>query len=230
MKLAIMQPYFFPYIGYFQLINAVDKFILYDDVNFIKNGWINRNRIIINNEVKYLTIPLKNASSFKKINEIDCFIPVKELSNKIMMSYKKAPYFDNVWPLIKEILNSNLDKISPLAILSIKKISEYLDLNSTFEISSEYYAETKELQKENRLIYICKMNATKIYINPSGGVDLYKKDDFKKENIDLFFLKTNFIEYKHFSNDFISGLSILDILMFNSKDEIKSMLENYELI
>ena len=70
MKLAIMQPYLFPYLGYFQLIAAVDKFVFYDDVNFIKNGWINRNRLLISGKVNYITIPLSGASSFLKINQV----------------------------------------------------------------------------------------------------------------------------------------------------------------
>ena len=226
MRLAIMQPYFFPYIGYFQLINAVNKFVFYDDVNYIKGGWINRNNILVNGEKIYITLNLKESSSFKKINQIYIIGKTEKLKKTIKQSYSKAPYFDQVFPVIEEIIlyinNSSL--ISEIAIISVIKTSEYLGLKTVFEISSDKYYETKSLEKSERLIKICKLNNTDTYINSIGGKELYKKETFIKDKIDLFFLQSKITEYEQFGNDFIPYLSIIDVMMFNSPVEIQEML------
>lgn len=230
MRIAIMQPYLFPYIGYFQLVNAVDKFIFYDDVNFIKNGWINRNSIVINNSKKYITLQLKGASPHKLINEVEFTDNRNKLKNSIRMAYKKAPYFKSSWPLIEDVLSINTEKISEQAIHSVKNISKYLGINTSFEISSEKYCMTKGMDKADRLIRICKINEATTYINPIGGKELYHKETFKTENIKLYFLNTNFTDYKQFTTEFIPALSIIDIMMFNSIEGIHKMLNNYDLL
>ena len=230
MRIAIMQPYFFPYIGYFQLVNSVDKFVFYDDVNFIKNGWINRNRILINGDANYLTINLKSASPNKLINEIEIIDNRPKLAKTIQMAYKKAPYFENAWPVIKNCLEFDAEKLSEIAIFSVKAVSEYLGLQTRFEISSVSYPETKGLAKAERLIQICKKNNVTEYINPIGGKELYKKDEFENHNIPLSFIKSKDIEYNQFIKNFAPNLSIIDVMMFDSVEEIHSMLENFELV
>ena len=230
MKLAVMQPYFFPYIGYFQLIKAVDKFVFYDDVNFINRGWINRNRIIINNTTNYITVQLIGASQNKLINEVEFIDNRQKLNISIEMAYKKAPFFTQVMPVIKNISKFETNSISNLAIYSVKEVCKYLQLKTKFEISSLNYSETKGLEKSNRLITICKQNMASTYINPIGGQELYNKEYFRNDNIELFFIKTNLSQYKQFNKEFIPGLSILDVMMFNSIKDIHKMLDNYELI
>lgn len=236
MKLAIMQPYLFPYIGYFQLINAVDKFIFYDDVNYIKKGWINRNRILVNHKDYLFTLPLKSPSQNKLINQTEIYQSEyiswrKKYFNTIELSYKKAPYFEQVFDLIQNCIKENeLYNISDIAINSIINVCSFLGLKSKFEISSKLFADNKDLKKAKRLIDICKKNYAKIYINPLGGKRLYSKEDFKKEGIDLFFIKTKDIVYKQFENEFVANLSIIDVMMFNSKEEVTKMLNEYQLI
>jgi len=231
-KIAIMQPYIFPYLGYFQLISSVNKFIFYDDVNYIKKGWINRNKLLLNNEEKLFTFPVLKASQNKLINEIDIVLDQK-WKNKFLTSleqnYRKAPFFNSTITLIKEIINSNEDKISNLAITSIKKISNHLEIKTVFELSSLCYSETKGLNKADRLIQICKHNQCKTYINPSGGMEIYNKQYFQNKGVELIFIKNQFPLYNQNNNTFIPGLSIIDVLMFNSLDEIKKMLNLYEL-
>jgi hypothetical protein len=230
MRLAIMQPYFFPYIGYFQLINSVDKFIFYDDVNFIKNGWINRNRILLNNDTHYITIQLKNASSFKPINTIEFSDNRKKIRKTISQAYHKAPYFHLVFPMIENCLNSQTNMINDQSTASILQIAKYLNINMDFEKSSEVYSGTKPFKKSERIIEICKINGATEYVNPFGGIDLYDKREFEKNGIKLSFLKSLSTEYKQFNNSFISGLSIIDVLMFNTIDETSKLLKNFELI
>ena len=232
MKLAVMQPYFFPYIGYFQMVNAVDKFIFYDDVNYIKGGWINRNNIIQNNEKKLITLNLIASSTNKNINEIFISNRNTKILKTIQQAYSKAPFFDEVIPIIEEIIKpcSQDSLISDITGKSIIKVSEYLGLETKFEYSSMVYPDTKGMDRADRLIEICKKNNAGTYINAIGGADLYTKEYFKKEDIDLYFIQNQMQEYKQFNNEFIPYLSIIDILMFNSVEVIKKMLNNYELI
>lgn len=234
MKLAIMQPYFMPYIGYFQLINAVDKFIFYDDVTFIKQGWINRNQILINNQPSMFSIPLSNASSHVLIKDVliseNTYLKWKKsFLNSIKFSYKKAKNYDQIVVLIERILSAQFKTISELAISSIIEVSKYLELKTEFEVCSNVYSNIN-LNGQERLLEICKNEKIKTYINPIGGMELYSKNVFFEENIELFFIKTNKFIYKQFSENFVPFLSIIDVLMFNDIDEIKLQLDNFSLI
>lgn len=235
MKIAIMQPYFFPYIGYFQLVNAVDVFVLYDDVNFIKQGWINRNKILNAGSAMMFSIPLKNASSFKLINETEINNELYDKwRNKFMrtleQAYGKAPFFNEIYKLICNILNSDNVLISEIANNSIITVSNYLGLVTKFKLSSDSYSETNSMNKETRLIEIVKRNNANIYINPIGGAELYTKESFLKKDIELNFIKSKQIVYKQFDKQFLPWLSVIDVLMFNNIEEIKVILNQYELV
>ena len=231
MKLAIMQPYFFPYIGYFQLVNAVDKFIFYDDVNYIKGGWINRNNILINKEKKLFTLNLVGASSFKQINQIKVGNRSDKLLKTIHQSYVKAPFFISVMPLIEDVFASiNTESlVSDVAGISVMKVSEFLGLKTIFEFSSFSYSHTKGMERGNRLLEICKLNNSSYYINPVGGIELYSKEHFRKQGINLQFLNSKLSKYSQFTDEFVPGLSIIDVLMFNPIEQINLMLNNYTL-
>lgn len=224
MKLGIMQPYFFPYIGYWQLINCVDKYIIYDDVNFIKGGWINRNIILINNKPQYINLPLIGSSSNKLINEIsvsDNINLLKKLLKSIEFSYKKAPYIKDVYLLLEDIIlyeESNLAKWLENSIISI---CDYLDINTEIIVSS-HIDKNNELKSTNKILDICNVLGANEYINAIGGAALYSKDNFISKNIELSFIKTNEIVYKQFNdNMMVSNLSIIDVMIFNSKEDIK---------
>lgn len=232
MKLAIMQPYLFPYLGYYQLAYAVEKFVFYDDVNFIKKGWINRNNILVNKKKHLFTVPLQEISQHKKISEILLhpeLFPIWEKKWKITLqqAYKKAPYFKNIFPLIEETLAAKTT-ISELAKSSIINVIDYLELNTEFILSSNIY-DNKSLNGQDRILSICDKEKAKIYINPSGGKELYDKNLFKDKGIDLYFIESNLSTYKQFDNEFIAGLSIIDILMFNSKENINKLLLEHTL-
>ena len=204
-SLAIMQPYLFPYIGYFQLINAVDTFVFYDDVNYIKRGWINRNKLLINNEAKMFTIPVLKASQNKLINEIDIGVEEKWLTQffiTLEYNYKKAPHYDAIFELISYVFNQNCKTISELTILSVKTISNFLGLKTKFECSSIDYPSTKGMAKASRLIEICKKNNSSEYINPIGGKELYNKQEFIGQGINLSFIEGEIVSYSQFNNTF----------------------------
>ena len=229
-----MQPYIFPYIGYFQLINAVDKFVFYDDVNFIKQGWINRNKILVSGKEFLFTVPIQNISSNRKINETEISLHQfdkwqKKFLKTLNSSYTKAPHYDEVMSLIQNVFNEEQNNISSLAINSIRIVCDYLHIGTKFKLSSEKYSDSQGMVKADRLIDICKKNNSTEYLNPIGGMEIYTKEDFAEKGIDLKFLATNKTEYKQFGNDFIPNLSIIDVMMFNSVEEIRKMLDEYIL-
>lgn len=226
-----MQPYFLPYIGYWQLINAVDEYVIYDDVNFIKGGWINRNRFLIQGKAKYFNVQMKGASSFKKINEVlvdDSSVWRKNLLSTFSMAYKKAPYFLDVFPLIEEIVSCQEDVLSTYVINSILKISKYLNIDTRFLISSNI-EKNYELHGQDRVLDICKRLRATSYYNAMGGEKIYSRDIFIRNNIELFFLEPDTCQYRQYKNDFVENLSILDVMMFNPKEDILRMLAAFKL-
>jgi hypothetical protein len=230
MRLGIMQPYIFPYIGYFQLITAVDKFVFLDDVNFINKGWINRNNLLVNNKASLFTIPLKGASQNKLISEIFTADEkwILKILKTIETSYKRAPQFLSVYPIISQVFTSSQESIAKLTKESIKVVSNYLEITTEFVDSSSIY-DNKHLKGEERIIDINKKEQSSYYINPLGGKDLYCSEKFKKENITLKFLKPLVIEYNQQRKEFVPWLSIIDVLMWCTKEEVKELLEKYEL-
>lgn len=229
-----MQPYLFPYIGYFQLINAVDKFIIYDDVNFIKQGWINRNKILVDGIAHLFTVPLNNQSSFNNINltiinEKLYMLWVNKFLNTIRYNYQKAPYYSAVFPLLQKAFQDDEKHISTIAIKSLKLVCDYLQIFTVFELSSMKY-ENQHLSSQNRVLDICTKEHASNYINPIGGVDLYSQKAFLEKNIILNFIKPLKTEYVQFNKAFVPNLSIIDVLMFNDISSIKKQLNNYELV
>lgn len=249
MKLAIMQPYFFPYIGYFQLIRAVDKYIIYDNLNFIKDAWINRNRIPVKNSgITLISVPLKSKSSFQKIRDtcIDNSQKWKDkLKKTIILNYQKSPMFEEVFPVIDKIIDYDTDKIAEFNFNLIRSISKYIGTKTMIETDSGKYMHIEDILGDNqllslrypdtdlrtiRILEICKQeNADKFY-NAIGGMELYSKDIFGSHNIELKFLKTSDLEYKQFKDSFIPHMSIIDVLMFNTVGQINNLMDKFELI
>lgn len=232
MKVAIMQPYFFPYIGYFQLIQAVDVFVIYDDVNFINKGWINRNNILVNGKGFLFSIPLQEASQNKVINQINIEGNSnwkKSLLKTITLSYKKAPFFAEVFPIIEKIIEQKETNTAKFITYSLREICNFLRIETSIVISS-VIEKNNNLKGQDKIIEICKKLKATNYINAVGGVALYDKDVFLKDDISLIFIKSNPIIYSQFKNEFIPWLSIIDVMMFNSVEEIKNMLNKFELI
>lgn len=231
MKIGIMQPYFFPYIGYWQLMNAVDKYIIYDDVNFIKGGWINRNNILMNEKPYTINLKMSGSSSNKLINEIhvsDDNIYKNKLIKTIEHCYKKAPLFDRAFPIIEEIIHNDEKSLSLYLENLIRKIAVYLEIETEIILSSTIKKDN-DLKGQDKILHICKILGAKEYYNAIGGVGLYSPGEFEANGIKLRFLKTQAIEYKQF-NKFEPNLSIIDVMMFNSKEDIKKMLVKYSLM
>lgn len=233
-QIAIMQPYLFPYIGYFQLINAVDEFILYDNLQYTKKGWINRNRILVNGKDEYISIPLKKDSDYLSIgqrNLADSWAEErKKILNKIAECYRKAPYFTEAFPVVEKCISFEETNLFEYILNSLKILNAFLNIKTPFRISSSIHID-HTLKAENKVIAICKALNASEYLNPIGGTELYKKERFEKEGIKLNFLKTDNFEYKQYNNTFTPFLSIIDVMMFNSRDKIKEYLNaNYSIL
>jgi hypothetical protein len=232
MRIAIMQPYFLPYIGYLQLMNAVDKFVLYDDVNYINKGWINRNRILVNGQEYLFTIPLKEASQNKLINEIYLSDDPKwkgKLLKTFELAYKKAPFYLTAFAVTEKIINLEAEKVTDWIADSFRILAEYLDIQTEIVSSSIIYQNT-HLKGQERILDICQQEKADHYINPIGGTDLYDKSNFEQVGIQLNFLKSKPLIYSQFKNEFVPWLSIVDIMMFNDVPTIQGILNEYELI
>lgn len=229
MKAAIMQPYFFPYIGYFQLINSVDIFVIYDNIQYTKKGWINRNRILNNGKADYFSLPLKKDSDFLNIEQrelsIDWEKEKNKLLNKIKESYRKAPYFNEIFELIEKCINFNNKNLFEFILFSLQETLKYLSINTKI-IKSSTITLDHSLKSEEKVIEICKSINAKSYINPIGGMELYNKFNFEKKLLSLHFLRANNFEYKQFNNEFVPFLSIIDVMMFNSKENLKKIINN----
>jgi hypothetical protein len=232
MKIAIMQPYFFPYIGYFQLIAAVDKFIVFDDVNYINRGWVNRNNILIGGKAVLITMPLQEASQNKKIHDISISFDRKtgdKLMKTILMNYKKAPYFEQVYKLLHKIFLMETGSIAEFNLTQLQIICAYLLIDTEIIPSSRLY-NNNDLKGEERIIDICKKEKADEYINPIGGVELYDRKKFEASGVKLFFIKSLMVEYSQFNHPFVPWLSIIDVLMFNSIEQTRKILNEYQLV
>lgn len=234
MKLGIMQPYFLPYIGYFQLINATDTFVIYDNIKYTKRGWINRNRILAHGKDEYVTLPLERASDSLHINQrflSDSFdTEKKKILRKVSDYYRKAPYFNESFMIFEEILEFDNKNLFDFIHNSLVLVCKFLDISREFIISSTLPID-HNLTAEDKVLAICKNMRANCYINPIGGVKLYSKERFAENKIALYFLNTRSIVYPQLNTAFIPNLSILDIMMFNSKDRITYFLNNeYTLI
>lgn len=225
-----MQPYFFPYLSYFHLIESSDIFIFYTDVQYIHRGWINRNRILLKNKAYRFTIPVERSSQNSLIQDKRLSSDSdwsSELMKKLEHAYGKAPYFDSVMCMLEQMTQKEYTQISELAIASIHAVYTYLDLSFNHSISSEISPENRTSGRAERLIEITKKLGYSRYINSSGGRDLYQKEFFRAHGVELAFIQSKPMAYPQFNKPFIPELSIIDVLMFNSPEQVRNYLSAY---
>lgn len=226
-----MQPYFCAYIGYYQLINLVDKFVIYDNIEYTKKGWFNRNRILLNGKDTLFTIPIKKDIDFLNVNERylcgESLRERKSILSRISNSYRKAPHFAVIYEFTEKLFlyeNSNLFDFN---YFSVKEICSLLGIDTEIIVSSTMNVDFK-LKAQDKVLAQCKELGTDTYVNPIGGKTLYSKEIFRENHIDLRFLRTRPMEYLQFSNKFISSLSIIDVLMFNGIEKTRLLLDEYD--
>ncbi len=226
-----MQPYFLPYIGYWQLIAEADVFIVYDNIQYTKKGWINRNRFLLNGEPAVFTVPLKKDSDSKDVRERSLASDFQRgsLVNQLKGAYGKAPFFSQVLPLVESIIRCEEQNLFTYILSSIRAIAGYLGVTTPIVISSTV-AIDHALRKEDKVIALCKASGATEYVNPIGGLELYANESFAGEGIALKFIKALPIAYAQFTEPFVPSLSIVDVLMFNNLATIRGMLGAFTLL
>lgn len=232
MKVAVMQPYFLPYIGYFQLIAAVDLFIVYDNIKFTKKGWINRNRYLSNGKDQTFTIPVKQGSDALDVRdrEVAPDFDRDKLLNRFREAYRRAPCFTATFPLIEQAVCFAQGNLFDFIRHSIEIVCKHLGVQTELRASSRVQID-HELKKEHKVLALCAAVGATTYVNPIGGTELYSQDDFRRHNIELKFLRSRPFEYAQFGGPFVPWLSIVDVMMFNSLDTIRDdLLPNFDLI
>ena len=224
---AANQPYFLPYISYWQLIHAADLFLVGDDYAYIKRGWINRNRILVNGAPEYFGIEVQKASSFRLCTELHrADIDRRKKMNKIYEAYHNAPCYEAGRDLIDRILSCEETVLSEFLLFSIREICAYLGITTPIMKTSEIEGNSL-LRRENRIFDFCEKLGADIYANPIGGMERYSFEDFRQHGISLRFIQTDDIAYRQYGGTFVDRLSILDVIMFNTREEIQNMLDRY---
>jgi hypothetical protein len=227
-----MQPYFFPYIGYFQLIQTVDVFVVYDNIKYTKKGWINRNRMLQNSKDVMFSLPLKSDSDYLDVCERELAADFNrgKLLNQFKGAYLRAPYFAQTFPLVEQIVRYEEANLFRFLHYSIAKTCEHLGILTEIRVSSDI-AIDHDLKNQDKVLALCEAVGASTYVNAIGGMDLYSKDTFREKGIDLKFIKSIPFEYPQFGDEFVPWLSIIDVMMFNPLDTIRTCIStNYELI
>lgn len=232
MKLAIMQPYFFPYIGYFQLIAATDVFIVYDNIKYTKKGWINRNRMLRNGKDVMFSLPLKNGSDALDVCERELATDFNrhKFLNQFQEKYRRAPYFAQTFPLIESVVHHEDTNLFRFLHNAIVKTCAHLGIATEIRVSSDI-AIDHSLKNQDKVLALCEAVGASTYINAVGGQALYSQEAFLARGIELEFIQSKPFEYPQFGETFVPWLSIIDVMMFNPLDTIRtSLLTNWSVL
>ena len=227
-----MQPYFFPYMGYFQLIATVDLFIVYDNIKYTKKGWINRNRMLQNGKDVMFSLPLKHDSDKLDVcdRELAADFSCDKLLNQFKGLYHRAPYFLQTFPLIEQIIRHQDTNLFRFLHHSIVKTCEHLGITTEIRISSGI-AINHDLKNQDKVLALCTALGASTYVNAIGGRELYSKETFRERGVELKFIRSKPFEYPQFGDEFVPWLSIVDVMMFNSVETIKeSLVMKFELV
>jgi WbqC-like protein len=232
-KLAIMQPYLFPYVGYYQLMDAVDRFVVADDLQFIKQGWINRNRLLVNGAAAFFTVPLKRHPADALIRDVEIDTSAgarwrRPLLATVANFYRRATSFDTVYPMVERVLDGPFTGIADMARASLREVAGYLGIGASIVESSSAYGNA-HLKGQERVIDTCRTEGASDYVNAIGGRELYSREAFLAHGIRLHFVCPDAIEYRQFHAPFVPSLSIIDLLMFNTPADARGLLKRYRL-
>lgn len=235
MKLAANQPYLFPYIGFFQLVRAVDVFVISDDLNYIQRGWINRNRMLTEGQPRFFSVPILDQSSFREIRETRVSPSEyprwrRKFFVTLQHAYARATHYATVRDLLGEVIEGTPSTISELARTSILSVCQYLEIPTQIRETSSIYG-LRDAHRTERVFELCRTECADKYVNAIGGIALYSEEEFLQHGISLKFLKSRGIVYEQFPKTlFVPNLSIIDVMMFNSASNIRLMLDQYDLI
>jgi len=227
MKLAIMQPYLFPYLGYYQLAASVDRWVFHDDVMYIKQGYINRNNILVDGAAHRFSVPIRSQSDSRPINEHHAIPPFHKILKVISQAYAKSPCYSRVFPLVESVLDGRETNIARMAGASLHAVFDYLGIRIQTGWSSEMCGHQR-LKGQDRVLVICKALGVSEYVNPIGGVELYDEEAFAARGIRLLFHRMRHVSYHQGGFPFVPNLSMIDVLMHNDPDKATTLLREYD--
>lgn len=232
-----MQPYIFPYVGYFQLIGSVDKWVVFDDTQYLSKGWINRNRILhpdLKKKWQYFTIPVKKHSRESRIKDVEVNDGIDwraEFIGKLTSYKKKAPYYTETVEFVENCISDDYATLSELIVSTLEKTCDYLAISFDYSVFSEMSVNTDNVKHAGQwALEIADSMGASEYINPQGGCDIFKQDEFIDRGVGLHFLRSNLHPYVQRRGEFVEGLSIVDVMMWNDKNTIHEMLRDYEIV
>jgi hypothetical protein len=223
MRTVVMQPYFFPYLGYFQLLAVADVFVVFEDVHFIKKGWIHRNRILVDGAPKLFTVPLAGASQNRRIHELEVHDGERwgrAFLASLQGAYARAPHYRSAIEVVRESLpGAGPTLVADLAVRSVRNVAEYVGLSLPPLRSSRDFGNA-ELKGQARIIDICRRVGARTYVNPASGERLYQLEAFEDAGMELHFLAPELEVYRQFGGEFVPYLSVIDVLMFNPPERV----------
>ena len=232
MKLSIMQPYFLPYIGYFQLIAATDVFVVYDNIKYTKKGWINRNRMLQNGSDVTFSLALKKDSDALDVvqRELSVAFDRSKLLNQFKAAYSRAPYFNQVWPLLQRVVSCQEQNLFHYIYNAIVEVCAHLELGTQIRVSSQIDI-NHHLKGQDKVLALCKALGAETYINAIGGTELYDREAFRTQGTELRFIRSCPLEYPQFGAPFVPWLSMVDVMMFNAPEQVRAIVNaRYELL
>lgn len=230
--IAVIQPYFLPYIGYFQLVASVDKFVVLDDVNYINRGWVNRNRLLMNGAAHTFTVPLRGASQNRLICDIELVDEPDwrdKLLRTIRQAYGRAPCYGQVAPMLERVVNYPSLRLNEFLCNSLREVTQYLSLDVEIANTSRSY-QNANLKGQERILDICRQERADAYINPIGGVCLYDRAAFLQQGVALHFLRPRPLNYRQAKAEHVPLLSMMDVLMFNDTSAVRQLLMERDLV
>jgi hypothetical protein len=231
MTVGIMQPYFLPYIGYWQLMAAVDRFVVYDNIQYTKKGWINRNRFLRDGGDEYFTVPIRKASDFLDVRERELAADFDRdrLLRVLESAYRRAPEFGAVFPVVERIVRAPMTNLFEYIFHSLVEMAAFLEIRTPLVISSTI-AIDHSLTAERRVLAICRALGADRYVNPIMGGALYSREAFAAESIRLELLRPRPRAYAQLGAAFVPSLSILDVVMFNPRETVREMLSEADVV
>lgn len=232
MRVALMQPYFFPYIGYFQLMAACDLFVVHDDVQYIKGGWINRNRILVNEAPDWITLPVAAAAHTLPIRDRNFLRhdrSAARLPARIASAYRGAPFVARTMALVQEVLSFPESSVAAFNTNLLRRVAAHMGITTPIALSSQL-AKDDSLAGEARVLDICQLTGASSYVNAIGGRALYSQQAFSQRHMDLVFLSCKAAPYRQFGTEHTPFLSVIDVLMFNDLSDVQRMLTEYQLL
>lgn len=229
MNLGVMQPYFFPYLGYFELIQKTDRWVVFDTVQYNARSWMNRNRILHPIEgTQYIGVPVRHApkgTPIREIRLIDKAAAERRVLGQLAHYRRHAPYYEAVTGLVGGTFAVASDRLVDVNLAGLSAVCRYLAVPFTWQLCSDLRINGADIGHAGAwALAIARHLDASRYINPPGGRILFRPEEWREAGIELRFTEPPTLRYSCAPYEFVEHLSILDVLMWMSPDKVRSAL------